>query len=227
MIYPGLLETTNWAPIKTNAAILVCSAFSLTGLPELALTGRDQKEPGDDTYYYYGKFQGLEVKSNLLVWASGGGGYPIAVRMGRGCHASGNGTCACRNHTGEASDHWRTGHWNKSTDLVGWRRKWSIAAGKNRRGSTNDPAECAARIADEFVVQLQPGIRRTDLFTRAIWLQNLTRTLIRPPPITIFMCLYRMNLLKERGRRSITLMWWISPTRRMRWCGNQSIFQDR
>jgi len=84
VIYPQIYNPTNWYPIGTNEAVLVCSAYSLSNLPELPLSGRAEKSPKDDSYYYYGKFKALQVKPGLLVWANSGGGYPIYWLRGGG-----------------------------------------------------------------------------------------------------------------------------------------------
>ncbi|MGZ8940453.1 MAG: hypothetical protein ACXW32_14710, partial [Limisphaerales bacterium] len=88
-IYPKEYNPTNYLPIATNPAVLVLTSFRLDTLPNLG-SGVQTTTHGNSEYYY-GQFTGLQVKDDLLVWASTQNyGYPfwIDVRGGPGAGAA-------------------------------------------------------------------------------------------------------------------------------------------
>lgn len=80
-IYPEIYNPTNYYPIKTNPAVLVLTSFDLSKLPNLSVHQQVVTEGQGE--YYYGRFQGLQVKDDLLVWASTASwGYPLWLDIG-------------------------------------------------------------------------------------------------------------------------------------------------
>src|SRR5690606_8463249 len=75
-VYPTVYDPDNYKPVQTNAAVYVLSVFDTAQLPALPLLASTQKE-SEHAQYLYGRYEGLEVKPGLLVWATGeGGGMP-------------------------------------------------------------------------------------------------------------------------------------------------------
>jgi hypothetical protein len=81
-IYPEIYDPNNYRPIKTNPAVLVQTSFDLSALPDLTVQHQVVGD-GELDLYYYGRFTGLQVKDNVLVWASTASwGYPIWLDVG-------------------------------------------------------------------------------------------------------------------------------------------------
>jgi len=74
-IYPTVYNPTNYFPIATNPGVFLFSEFDLAHLPELPLIAQIEKE--GSTNYFWGQYEALQVKSDLLVWRSKNSGYPI------------------------------------------------------------------------------------------------------------------------------------------------------
>lgn len=72
-VYPREYNPTNYNPIATNPAVFLLSTFDLGALPNLPVASTTTKSGGED--YYYGQYQPLRVKPDVLVWANKGGGY--------------------------------------------------------------------------------------------------------------------------------------------------------
>ncbi len=73
LIYPEVYNPTNYFPIATNSAAFLLSEFDLSALPELPLIKSTSKEGG--TNYFYGQYEAIKVKPNVLVWRSKNSGY--------------------------------------------------------------------------------------------------------------------------------------------------------
>jgi hypothetical protein len=85
VIYPKIYDPTNYHPIGTNPAVMILSEFDLSTLPELKLLNSKTKEGG--TNVFYGQYEAIELKPNVLVWRSKNSGYypwygPIFARGG-------------------------------------------------------------------------------------------------------------------------------------------------
>ncbi|HEV8541695.1 MAG TPA: beta-propeller domain-containing protein [Verrucomicrobiae bacterium] len=73
--YPTVYDPTNYFPIATNPAVFLFSEFDLTRLPDVSLVAQTEKD--GSTNAFYGQYEALQVKSDLLVWRSKNSGYPI------------------------------------------------------------------------------------------------------------------------------------------------------
>ncbi len=73
VIYPEVYNPTNWFPISTNPASFLLSEFDLGALPELPLLNSTTKDNG--TNYFYGQYEAIQVKPNVLVWRSRNSGF--------------------------------------------------------------------------------------------------------------------------------------------------------
>lgn len=67
-IYPAEYNPTNYFPIATNPAVYHFSEYDLSALPELRLAASTSKE--GTANYFYGQYQPLRVRPDLLVWAN-------------------------------------------------------------------------------------------------------------------------------------------------------------
>jgi hypothetical protein len=72
-VYPKEWNPTNYNPIGTNPAVYLFTEFDLAGLPELRVVNTATKE--GTSSYFYGQYQPLRVKPDLLVWANKNQGY--------------------------------------------------------------------------------------------------------------------------------------------------------
>jgi len=72
-VYPKEYNPTNYNPIATNPAVFLLSTFDLGALPNLPQASTTTKSGGEN--YYYGQYQPVRVKPDVLVWANKGGGH--------------------------------------------------------------------------------------------------------------------------------------------------------
>ena len=72
-IYSKEPNPTSYLPIATNPAVFLLSTFDLAALPQLQLTSTTTKEGGEN--YFYGQYQPVLVKPDVLVWANKSMGY--------------------------------------------------------------------------------------------------------------------------------------------------------
>ncbi len=68
-----LYDNDSGKPIGTNSAVFVLSTVDLSSLPELRLSNTVSRDGGDD--YFYGQYQPVQVKPDVLVWANKNMGY--------------------------------------------------------------------------------------------------------------------------------------------------------
>jgi hypothetical protein len=73
VIYPDVYNPTNYFPIATNPAVYLLSEFDLSALPNLPLINSATKEGG--TNYFYGQYEAVQVKPDVLVFRSKNSGY--------------------------------------------------------------------------------------------------------------------------------------------------------
>jgi hypothetical protein len=73
VIYPEVYNPTNYFPIATNPASFLLSEFDLSALPELPLLKSTTKDGG--TNNFYGQYEAIKVKPNVLVWRSKNSGF--------------------------------------------------------------------------------------------------------------------------------------------------------
>jgi hypothetical protein len=72
-VYPKIYNPTNYFPIATNPSVFFLSTFDLGGLPELRLSSTARKEGSE--HYFYGQYQPVRVRPDVLVWANKSSGY--------------------------------------------------------------------------------------------------------------------------------------------------------
>ncbi len=91
VVYPDVYNPTNYFPIATNPAVLLFSQYDLGALPELPLLNSATKE--GSTNYFYGQYEAISVKPDVLVWRNKNSGFfPIMynrVASGIGVATSG------------------------------------------------------------------------------------------------------------------------------------------
>lgn len=73
VVYPQVYNPTNYFPIATNPAVLLLSQFDLAALPELPQLNSTTREGG--TNYFYGQYEAISVKPDVLVWRSKNSGF--------------------------------------------------------------------------------------------------------------------------------------------------------
>jgi hypothetical protein len=72
-VYAKEPNPTNNLPIATNPAVFLLSTFDLSALPQLQLSSTTTKAAGET--YFYGQYQPVLVKPDVLVWANKSIGY--------------------------------------------------------------------------------------------------------------------------------------------------------
>ena len=72
-VYPKEYNPTNYNPIATNPAVFLLSTFDLVALPQLQLSSTTTKSGSEN--YFYGQYQPVMVKPDVLVWANKSSGY--------------------------------------------------------------------------------------------------------------------------------------------------------
>lgn len=95
VIYPKQYNPTNYFPIATNPAVFLYSELDLSHLPELPVLNSGTQE--GSTNYFYGRYEALQVKPELLVWRSKNSGYgwwPGPIYYDAGPVAGGGGILA-------------------------------------------------------------------------------------------------------------------------------------